>query len=103
MRGAASAVELRNRDTRLPAQSLTVVLRRRQPAKQLACELRQRIVARAHDDDAIAATRQLDQHVAAGGAVGKSKRLSTTPLDFANDIAAADAAVDRAAEINRLG
>ena len=67
------------------------------------CELRKRIVARAHDYDAITTTGQPDQHVATGAAVSKSKGLSPTPLDFANDIIAADAAVDRAAEINRLG
>jgi hypothetical protein len=75
----------------------------RKPLKELLCELRKRIVARAHDHDAIATTGQPDQQVATGGAVRKSKGLSTTPLDFANNIVAADAAVDRAAEINRLG
>jgi hypothetical protein len=73
------------------------------PSKELICELRKRIVARAHDHDAITTPRQPDQHVAAGAAVRKSKGLSAAPLDFANNIAAADAAVDRAAEINGLG
>ena len=73
------------------------------PSKELTCELRKRIVARAHHYDAIATTSQPDQQVATGGAIRKSKGLSTTPLDFANNIVAADAAVDRAAEVNGLG
>ena len=73
------------------------------PSKEFMCELRKRIVARAHDYDAIATTRQPDQHVATGAAVRKSKGLSAAPLDFANNIVAADAAVDCSAEINRLG
>ena len=75
----------------------------RKPSKELRCELRKRIVARAHDYDAITTTGQPDQHVATGAAVWKSKGISAAPLDFANDILAADAAVDRAAEINGLG
>ena len=67
------------------------------------CELRKRIVARAHDHDAITTTGQPDQHVATGAAVLKSKSLSPAPLDFANNIFAADATVDCAAEINGLG
>jgi hypothetical protein len=67
------------------------------------CELRKRIVAGAHDYDAITTTGQPDQHVATGAAVRKRKGLSAVPLDFANKIIAADAAIDRAAEINRLG
>ena len=67
------------------------------------CELRKRIVARAHDHDAIATTGQPDQGIAAGAAVWKSKGLSTTPFDFANNFPASDAAVDRAAEIYGLG
>jgi hypothetical protein len=75
----------------------------RKPSKELICELRKRIVARAHDYDAITTTGQPDQHVATGAAVWKSKGLSAAPLNFANNIIAADAAVDRAAEINGLG
>jgi hypothetical protein len=67
------------------------------------CELRKRIVARAHDDDAITTTGQLDQHVGTGATVWKSKGFSAVPLDFANKIIAADAAIDRATEINGLG
>ena len=66
-------------------------------------ELRKRIVARAHDHNAVTTTGQPDQHVATGAAVRKRKGLSAAPLDFANNIVAADAAVDRAAEINGLG
>src|SRR5262245_20284692 len=88
---------------RTKARSVVVPVWHRKPPKQLTCELRERIIARAHDHDAIATTGQTDQHVAAGDAVRKSEGLSTTPLDFANNIAAADAAVDRAAEINGLG
>src|ERR1700704_716835 len=67
------------------------------------CELRKRIVARAHDHDAIATTGQPDQGVATGAAVWESKGLSTMPFNFANNFAASDAAVDGAAEIYRLG
>src|SRR5882757_11241278 len=66
-------------------------------------ELRQRIVARAHDHDAIATAGQPDQGVATGAAVWKCKSLSATPFDFTNNVAASDAAVDRAAEIDGLG
>src|SRR5712691_7030183 len=81
----------------------TYILCHCKPSKELTCELRKRIVARAHDHDAIAGTGQPDQQVAAGGAIRKSKGRSPTLLDCANDIVAADAAVDRAAEVNRLG
>jgi hypothetical protein len=81
----------------------TFVFCHRKPSKEFICELRERIVARAHDYDAITTTGQLDQHVATGAAIWKSKGLSAAPLDFANNIIAADAAVDRAAEINGLG
>ncbi len=67
------------------------------------CELRKRIVARAHDYDAITTAGQPDQHVATGAAAWKRKGLSAVPLDFANKIIAADAAIDRATEINGLG
>ena len=67
------------------------------------CKLRKRIVARPHDYDAITPTSQSDQHVTTGATVCKSKGLSTAPLNFANNIVAADAAVDSATEINRLG
>src|SRR5215470_18810910 len=67
------------------------------------CELRKRIVAGSHHHDAIATTGQPDQAVAAPIAVWKSKGLSTTPFDLADNLAAADAAVDRAAEIYGLG
>ena len=67
------------------------------------CKLRKRIIARAHDHDAIATMGQPDQGVATGAAVWKSKGPSTTPFDFANNFAASDAAVDRAAEIYGLG
>ena len=66
------------------------------------CELRKCVVARAHDDDAITTTSQVDQHIATGAAVGKGKGLPAAPLDFANKLIAADATVDRAAKINRL-
>ena len=67
------------------------------------CELRKRIVACAHDYDAITMMGQPDQHVATGATVWKSKGLSAAPLDFANKIVAPDAAVDRAPEINGFG
>src|SRR5262249_18293740 len=75
----------------------------REPSKKLMCELRKRVVARAHDYDAITTTGQPDQHIATGAAVWKRKGVSAAPLDFANKIIAADAAIDRAAEINGLG
>ena len=53
-------------------------------------ELRKRIVAHAHDHDAIATTGRPDQQVATGAAVWKSKGLSAEPLDLANNIFAAD-------------
>lgn len=65
--------------------------------------MRKRIVPRAHDHDAITTTGQPDQHIATGAAVRKRKGPSAAPLEFANYIVAADAAVDRAAEINGLG
>jgi hypothetical protein len=67
------------------------------------CELRKRIVACAHDYDAITTMGQPDQHVATGATVWKSKGFSAVPLDFVNKIIAADAAIDRATEINGLG
>lgn len=69
-------------------------------SKEVTRELRKRIVARAHDYDPIAASGQSDQQVATGCAFWKSKGLSAAPLDFTNNIVAADAAIDRTAEIN---
>jgi hypothetical protein len=66
-------------------------------------ELGERIVAGAHDDDAIATTGQFDQGVAAGAAVWEGKGLSTMPFNFADNFLASDAAVDRATEIYGLG
>src|SRR3974390_3000508 len=74
-----------------------------EPSKEFMCELRKRIVARAHNHDAITPTGQPDQHVATGAAVWKSKGLSAAPLDFANNIVASDATVDRTAKINGFG
>ena len=34
----------------------TVVVSHRKPSKEFMCELRKRIIARAHDDDAVAST-----------------------------------------------
>src|SRR5262249_43713965 len=81
----------------------TFVFYHRKPSKELMCELRKRIVACAHDHDAITTTGQPDQHIATGAAVWKSKGLSAAPLDFANNIVAPDAALDRATEIDGLG
>src|SRR6476646_3507601 len=97
-RPASSGRNLRNE--RITSGDRTFVLWHCEPSQELACELRKRIVARAHDHDAIATTGQLDQHVATGGAVRKSKGLPAAPLDFAHNSVAADAAVDRAAEVN---
>jgi hypothetical protein len=85
-----------------PGGNRTFVSCQCKPSKEFMCELRKRIVARAHDHDAITTTGQPDQHVATGAAVLKSKGLSPAPLDFANNIFAADATVDCAAEINGL-
>ena len=79
-----------------------VVVFHRKPSKEFMCKLRKRIIARAHDYDAVASTGQPDQHVTTAATVRKSKGLSTAPFNFANNIVAADAAVDSAAEINRL-
>src|SRR4051794_27968022 len=84
---------------RIPRGNRTFVVWRCKPSQELACELRKRIVARAHHHDAIARTGQPDQQVATGGTVRKSKGLAATALDFAHDRVAADAAVDRAAEV----
>ena len=66
-------------------------------------EHRKRIVAGSHDHDAVATTGQLDQAVAASVTIWKGEGFSTTPFDLANDFSAANAAVDRAAEIYGLG
>ena len=76
---------------------------RRKPSNEFMCEPRKRIVARAHDYDAITATGQSDQGVATAAAVWESKGLSTMPFDVANNFAASNATVDRSAEIYRLG
>src|SRR6516165_7577971 len=62
----------------------TLFLYRCNPSKELTRELRKRVVARAHDHDAVAATSQADQQIAAAGAIRKGKRLSTTARDFSN-------------------
>ena len=80
----------------------TVVVFHRKPSKEFMCKLRKRIIARAHDYDAVASTGQPDQHVTTAATVRKSKGLPTALLNFANNIVAADAAVDSAAEINGL-
>jgi hypothetical protein len=89
-------------DLRSSHGSRTFVFCHRKPSEELLCELRKRIVSRAHDYDAIPTTGQFDQHVATRATVWKSKGLPAAPLDFANNIVAADAAVDRTAEINGL-
>src|SRR6516164_11385651 len=81
----------------------SVVSRQCKPSKEFICELRKRVVARAHDHEAITTAGQADQHVATGAAVWKSKGLAAAPLDFANDIVAADATINCAAEVNWLG
>src|SRR5262249_12600994 len=86
-----------------PSSKRTFVFCHCKPSKELMCELRKRIVAGTHDDDAITATGQSHQHVTTGATVFKSKGFSTAPLDFANNILAADATADRPAEINWLG
>ena len=75
----------------------------RKPSNEFMCEPRKQIVARAHDYDAITTTGQSDQGVATSDAVWESKGLSTMPFNVANNFAASDAAVDRAAEIYGLG
>src|SRR5262245_23279073 len=47
-----------------------------QPHNQLPGELRKRIVARAHDDDAIAAAGRPHQGIAAAAAVGKEQGVA---------------------------
>src|SRR5437588_7851164 len=65
-----------------------------------AGEQRQGVVARAHDHDAIAGTCPLDQRVAASRAIRKSERFSTATLYRGDDVAAADRAFHRTAEID---
>ena len=76
---------------------------RGKPPQEFKREHRKRIVAGSHDHDAVAATGQLDQAVAASVTIWKGQGFSTTPFDLANDFSTANAAVDRAAEIYRLG
>ncbi len=66
------------------------------------CEMRKRIVARAHDHNSIATTRQLNQRVTAAATVWKSNRMTPLPFNVADNVAASNAAVDGTAEIYRL-
>jgi uncharacterized protein YjdB len=66
------------------------------------CEMRKRIIARAHDHNAIATTGNLDHSVAAAGTVWKSKRMTTLLFNIANNVATSNAAVDRTAKIDGL-
>jgi len=65
-------------------------------------ELRKRIVARSHDHDSIATAGEPHQSVAAGAAIRKSKGIAATPLNFANNVATSNAAIDSAAKIYGL-
>src|SRR5215831_9363328 len=75
--------------------------RARKPPQELMREHRKRIVAGSHDHDAVATTGQLA--ITASVTIWKGKGFSTAPFDLANDFSAANAAVDRAAEIYGLG
>src|SRR5450755_66524 len=89
-------------NARVTAGKRAVAASRPKPLQQFQREQRKRIVAGSHDQDAVTTTGELDQAVATGAAIRECKRLSTTPLDPLNDFTAADTAVDRAAEIDRL-
>src|SRR5262245_2043800 len=56
----------------------------RQALKQIGGELRQGIVARAHDDDAVAGASEGDQLVAAAVAIGMGEGLALPELDGAD-------------------
>jgi hypothetical protein len=49
------------------------------------------------------AASRLDELIAAGVPIRKGKRVAAASRDLADDLAAADRAVDRSAEIDRLG
>ena len=74
-----------------------------EPLHQVGGEERQRVVARAHDDDAVAGPGQRKQPLAAGVAVGERLGAAAARRHAAAMSRADDAAVGRAAEIDRLG
>ena len=80
--------------------SYCAVAQRRQ---QLGGELRQRVVARAHDDDAVAGSCEREQLVAARGAIGKRVRGAASRAARRARCPRRHAAVDGAAVIDRLG
>src|ERR1700722_3954540 len=86
----------RNSISRLDASS-------RKPLQQFPSKLRERIVARSHDEDAVAGFCHLHQMIAAGLTIGKGEGIPAAPCDIANDVAAADATIDGATETYRLG
>jgi hypothetical protein len=94
--------EISSLSQRLPP-AIRAPASRGKPPQEFKREHRKRIVAGSHDHDAIATTGQLDQAAAASVTIWKGQGCSTTPFDLANDFSAANAAVDRAAEICRLG
>ena len=69
---------------------------------QLGGERAQRIVARAHDDDAIAGLGKLQQLVATRGAFGERHRLQAARADTSDDVFARDSTIDSAAEIDGI-
>ena len=73
------------------------------PSNKLMRELRKRIVARAHNHNAIATTGQSDKGVTAGASIRKCKSLYSAPFNLTYDFTTSNAAIDSAAEIDRLG
>src|SRR3974390_1366285 len=80
-RSRPRACEAGRRDRPSWGSKRTLLLYRCNPSKKLTRELQKRGAARAHDHDAVAATSQADQQIAAAGAIWKGKCLSTTARD----------------------
>jgi len=72
------------------------------PRHKFRRELRKRVVARAHDDDSIAGSGDLDQPVTTLGAIGIDMGLASPRCNTRHDISAGNTAVRGAAEIDRL-
>src|SRR3569833_2529161 len=94
---------MRDRESR-PAGLVTVsAMFSSEPSQNVRCELRQRVVTRAHHYDAVTRTGGCNQPVAAGGAISKDMGVASARFNAAYDVNRRDAAVCGAAEIDRLG
>ncbi len=74
---------------------------RPESVEQLGGEKREGVVAGAHDHDPVAGLGQLNQLVAAGGALAEGAGRTPARTHGLHDILAGDRALDRAAEIDR--